>query len=112
VWVINGESVDLEHPLFTARRGQGEIWTLRNSSGGWWHPIHAHLEYVRVLRRNGRVPGPLERDGNARCDTVILGPNDEVEVFVKFRDYPGRWVLHCHTTEHEDAYMMTCFDVV
>lgn len=112
VWVINGESVDLERPIFTARRGQGEIWTLRNSSGGWWHPIHVHLEHVRVLRRNGRVPGPLERDGNARTDTVLLGANDEIEVFVKFRDYPGRWVMHCHTTEHEDAYMMTCFDVV
>ena len=112
VWVINGESVDLEHPLFTVQRDKGEVWTLRNSSGGWWHPIHVHLEFMRVLRRNGRVPGPLERDGNARTDTVILGPNDEVEVFVKFRDYSGRWVLHCHTTEHEDAYMMTCFDVV
>jgi FtsP/CotA-like multicopper oxidase with cupredoxin domain len=111
VWVINGESVDLERPVFSVRRGQGEVWTLRNSSGGWWHPIHAHLEYVRVLRRNGLPPTPLERDGMARSDTVILGANDEVEVFVKFRDYPGRWALHCHTIEHEDAYMMTCFDV-
>jgi FtsP/CotA-like multicopper oxidase with cupredoxin domain len=111
VWVINGEPVDLERPLFTAQRGQGEVWTLRNSSGGWWHPIHAHLEFVRILRRNGLPPTELERDGVARSDTVILGANDEVEVFVKFRDFPGRWVMHCHTIEHEDAYMMTCFDL-
>ncbi len=111
VWTINDEAVDLERPLFTVNRGQGEVWTLRNSSGGWWHPIHTHLEFVRILRRNGGPPTLFERDGMARSDTVMLGPNDEVEVFVKFRDYPGRWVMHCHTLEHEDAFMMTCFDV-
>jgi FtsP/CotA-like multicopper oxidase with cupredoxin domain len=92
VWVINGESVDLEHPLFTARRGQAEVWTLRNSSGGWWHPIHVHLEFMRVLRRNGRVPGPLERDGNARCDTVILGPIDAVRTPTVIKDFFGKTV--------------------
>ncbi len=111
VWVVNGESVDLERPIFTVGRGVPQIWTLRNSSGGWWHPVHVHSEHMRVLRRNGRTPSPVERDGRSRMDTVTLGPGDEVEVFVKFRDYPGRWVLHCHTIEHEDAFMMTCFDV-
>jgi len=112
VWVINGEAVDLERPLFTVQRGRPEIWTFRNSSGGWWHPVHVHLEHVRVLKRNGGLPSRFERDGIARMDTVNLGANDTVEAYIDFRDFTGRWVIHCHTIEHEDAFMMACFDVV
>lgn len=111
VWVINGEAVDLERPIFTVPKGEAEVWTLKNGSGGWWHPIHVHSEFMQVVRRNGRAPGVLEQPGQARRDTIVLGPNDEVDVYLKFRDYPGRWVMHCHTIEHEDAFMMTCFDV-
>jgi FtsP/CotA-like multicopper oxidase with cupredoxin domain len=111
-WMINGLAVDLDRPLATVRRNTPEVWVLRNNSGGWWHPIHIHLEFMHVLKRNGQTPPPTERDGQAKRDVITLGPNDEVEVFFKFRDYPGRWVFHCHTLEHEDAFMMACFDVV
>jgi len=53
-----------------------------------------------------------ERDGIARKDTILLGPNDEVDVFLRFRDYPGPFVFHCHNLEHEDMFMMGRFDVV
>ncbi len=112
VWVVNNQAVDLERPLFTIQRGRPQIWTFRNNSGGWWHPIHPHLEHMRVLRRNGGQPSRFERDGQARLDTVNLGANDEVQVYYKAHDYTGRWVIHCHTIEHEDAFMMACFDVV
>ena len=71
-----------------------------------------HLEYMHVLTRNGRTPALNERGTFCRRDVVNLGPNDEIEAFFKFRDYPGRWLIHCHTTEHEDAFMMACFDVI
>ena len=83
-----------------------------DNGGGWWHPIHIHLEFMHVLKRNGGLPLPNERDGIAKRDIISLGPNDEVEVFFNFRDFPGRWVMHCHTLEHEDAFMMARFDVV
>jgi FtsP/CotA-like multicopper oxidase with cupredoxin domain len=76
---------------------------------------------MRVLRRNGRLPfdgtgrdfgQSVERDGVARKDTILLGPNSEVEVFVRFEDYLGPFVFHCHNMEHEDHQMMARFDVV
>ncbi|MBK7875888.1 MAG: multicopper oxidase domain-containing protein [Planctomycetes bacterium] len=112
VWVINGQAVDLTQPMATVQENAPEIWRLKNGSGGWWHPIHIHLEFMHVLKRNGQVPPPDERDGIAKRDVITLGPNDEVEVFLKFRDFRGRWVMHCHTIEHEDAFMMMRFDVV
>lgn len=112
VWTINGRLADLEHPSASPIVNTPEIWRLVNKSGGWWHPIHMHLEFMRVLSRNGKQPFLGERDGMARMDTVILGPNGEVDVFLKFRDYPGPWVFHCHNIEHEDMRMMARFDVV
>ena len=112
-WVINDRFADLEHPLTTSVRGHGEIWHLE-SGGGWAHPVHLHLEFMRVLRRNEKLPPLNERDGMAKKDTIVIGgPNfGDVEIFVKFRDYPGPFVFHCHNIEHEDMRMMARMDIV
>jgi FtsP/CotA-like multicopper oxidase with cupredoxin domain len=111
-WVINGEPVHINHPVARPVENKGEIWRLINGSGGWTHPIHLHLDFMRVLRRNGRLPPPNERDGMAKKDTIALGENETAEVFIKYRDYPGRYVFHCHNLEHEDHAMMAVFDVM
>lgn len=112
-WVINGRLAgELTRPRATVPCGVPEIWKLVNDSGGWWHPIHIHSEFMRVLTRRGGEPPLHERDGIAKKDTILLQGNDEVEVFVKFRDYPGPFVFHCHNLEHEDMAMMARFDVV
>jgi FtsP/CotA-like multicopper oxidase with cupredoxin domain len=113
-WTINNQLVDLNQVMAASRLNEPEIWQLKNSAGGWWHPIHIHSEFCRVLSRNGQRPSPyiLERDGVARKDTVILGPNSEVSIYFKFRDFAGPFVFHCHNIEHEDMAMMARFDVV
>lgn len=111
VFTVNGEPVDLEKPLAVASSDAPEIWHFENSSGGWWHPIHVHAELMRVLRRNGRRPPLNETDGMARKDTVLLRGGETVDVFLRFRDYAGPFVFHCHNTEHEDMAMMARFDV-
>ncbi|HIK59318.1 MAG TPA: hypothetical protein EYF98_01345 [Planctomycetes bacterium] len=110
-WKINGEFVDIDTPCATIPLNTPEIWTLKNGGGGWWHPIHVHLEFMRILTRNGKQPPLRERDGFSKTDTINLGPGDEVEAFFKFRDFPGPWVFHCHNIEHEDHFMMVRFDV-
>jgi FtsP/CotA-like multicopper oxidase with cupredoxin domain len=122
-WTINGELAgELEHPVAESKRGQPEIWHLENNSGGWWHPIHIHSEFMRVLKRNGRTPSiptngrawvpGFERDGYVKKDTILLRDNESVDVFFKFRDHLGPFVFHCHNMEHEDMQMMARFDVV
>jgi FtsP/CotA-like multicopper oxidase with cupredoxin domain len=69
-----------------------------------------HVEEQRVLTYN-RVPvtsGPLF----ARKDVFTLKPGDEMEIYVRFRDWLGRYPMHCHNTVHEDHAMMVRFDVV
>jgi FtsP/CotA-like multicopper oxidase with cupredoxin domain len=113
MWAINERFFDEEHPMVTPIENQPEIWTLR-SGGGWAHPVHLHSEYVRVLKRDGKLPPLWERDGIARKDTVIIGGPDfkDVEIYVHFRDFLGAFVFHCHTTEHEDMDMMARVDII
>jgi FtsP/CotA-like multicopper oxidase with cupredoxin domain len=113
-WTINGElGGELETPLTSPSvLGQPEIWHLENGSGGWWHPIHIHSEFGRVLRRNGKEPPLAEHFSIARKDTLLLRDNETVDVFFKFRDFAGPFVFHCHNMEHEDHDMMARFDVV
>lgn len=35
---INGQLADLNNPMVSPALNGPEIWRLRNSSGGWWHP--------------------------------------------------------------------------
>jgi FtsP/CotA-like multicopper oxidase with cupredoxin domain len=112
-WTINGRPAgDLE----TARRrspvDEPEIWRLVNDSGGWWHPVHIHSEFGRIILRNGRTPPLREQDGIAKKDTYLLRDNESVDVFLQFRDFKGPFTFHCHNLEHEDMAMMARFDVV
>jgi len=112
VFTINNTRIDIERASAKPRQNRAQLWRLENSSGGWWHPIHIHSEYMRILSRNGRKPPLEERDGNAKKDTVLLRGNEVVEIFITFRDYPGPFVFHCHNIEHEDMAMMARYDVV
>jgi len=112
VFTINGEPLDIEKSSARPRKDVGEIWHFENSSGGWWHPIHVHSEFQRVIKRNGKLPPLNERDGVARKDTVLLRGGENVDVSVKFNDFKGPFVFHCHNIAHEDNRMMGRFDVV
>ena len=88
--------------------GTAEIWELSNESGGWFHPLHIHLVDFKILSRNGKPPAPYEV---APKDVVYLGPNETVQVIMRF-DTVGRYMVHCHNLIHEDHDMMTQFAVV
>jgi FtsP/CotA-like multicopper oxidase with cupredoxin domain len=118
-WVINDQFFDPNDPRgVLPRQGppggagnapDGEVWTLKNNGGGWSHPIHIHLEEFRILLRNGMAPPPTEQ---SKKDMVILGPDEEVQIFLRFRDFLGKYPMHCHNAIHEDHSMMMRYDVV
>jgi FtsP/CotA-like multicopper oxidase with cupredoxin domain len=108
-WQVNGRFYDEERSDANPRRGTAERWILKNGGGGWWHPIHIHLEAHQVQSFNGQPPAIFN---SFKKDTTLLGPGDQAEVFIRFRDHLGRFVSHCHNIEHEDDRMMFRFDVV
>jgi FtsP/CotA-like multicopper oxidase with cupredoxin domain len=44
-------------------------------------------------------------------DTVLVQPQEEVKVAVRFDAHRGLFLLHCHNLEHEDMGMMMNFQV-
>jgi FtsP/CotA-like multicopper oxidase with cupredoxin domain len=69
------------------------------------------MEEFQILSINSVAPGPGDVN-RARKDTVLLAPNAEVKVCMRFRDFMGKYVMHCHNVVHEDHAMMIRFDVV
>ena len=108
VWTVNGKIFDVENAVAKPKRGTAEIWTLKGK-GDWHHPVHIHFEEGRILSRNGKPPAPHE---SGRKDVYVLAPNDEVRVFLRFRDFTGKYMMHCHNLVHEDHAMMIRWDIV
>ncbi|MGP3967378.1 multicopper oxidase family protein [Streptomyces sp. 6N223] len=99
-WTINGTSFTPGGSLADSPLGEVEIWRLVTDVH---HPVHVHLDPFQVLRRNGREPS--DYDGGWK-DTVDIRPAEVVDIAVRFTDYAGRFVMHCHNLEHEDMAMM------
>jgi len=108
-WTINNKIFDEDEVRATIIQGNAERWILQNNSGGWEHPVHIHFEEFQMLTRNGVAPPPVER---GRKDVARLGRNETINLFFRFRDFVGRYPMHCHNTIHEDHAMMLRWDIV
>ncbi|HLI27251.1 MAG TPA: multicopper oxidase domain-containing protein [Chloroflexota bacterium] len=106
-WTINGRVFDHHRVDAQPVRGVTERWIFQNP-GNWKHLVHIHGADQLLVSRNGAPPADYER----LKETWYLAPGETVEVLIRFPDYLGRYVLHCHLLEHEDAGMMAQFEVV
>jgi FtsP/CotA-like multicopper oxidase with cupredoxin domain len=109
-WSINGQFMDCNQFRFAVQQNSSEQWLLTNLSGDWTHPIHIHLEEHRILSRN-RVASTVPAD-LGRKDVTQLHPNERVQLFFRFRDWLGKYPIHCHNVVHEDHAMMALWHVV
>jgi FtsP/CotA-like multicopper oxidase with cupredoxin domain len=50
--------------------------------------------------------------GGRRRDMATLNPSDELIVYMKWSDFKGKYVMHCHNVVHEDHGMMIRWDIV
>ena len=111
MWLINQTEFDSQKSFAPMPVGVAEEWTLVNGSGGWWHPIHVHLESHQLELLEGRKPSPdYFPEKQFKSDTTILGPNTTAVIYMKFRTFLGPFAFHCHITQHEDSMMMFNID--
>ncbi len=100
---INGLSYELNRIDEIIPFGELEEWEFVNNTMNY-HPMHVHGVLFQVYSRNGNTN--LEPKDKGWKDTVLVNPNETVKVLVKFTDYSGIYLLHCHNLEHEDNGMM------
>ena len=98
--LINGKMMDMSRVDVTAPLSATEIWEIENIVG-MDHPFHLHGFQFQVLDRNGKP----EKDRRWK-DTVNVPKHETVRFVVKYNDYPGLWMFHCHILDHEDHGMM------
>jgi FtsP/CotA-like multicopper oxidase with cupredoxin domain len=112
---IIGCVFDPDHSSHCMLQGTTEEWLINNNvpSSGWTHPVHIHFEEFRTLKRfvNGvEVPVPPLMSG--RKDVTRMEPQQGALIKMQFRDYSGRYLIHCHNMAHEDNFMMVRWDIV
>ncbi len=116
-WTIKtdgGEGLLADYHLVSVapQLGELQIWKF-TSGGGWAHPVHVHFEEGITLSRDGQLPPIWERWARKDVWKIGAGPDttSEVEVAIRFREFAGSYVEHCHNTTHEDTAMLLRWDI-
>jgi FtsP/CotA-like multicopper oxidase with cupredoxin domain len=104
---INDANYDINAVNEHVPLGDLEEWIIESEAQNT-HPMHVHGAQFQVLNRNGNPPEPTESGWK---DIVRLDPLGIVNVLVKFSEYTGLFLIHCHKLEHADAGMMANFSV-
>ncbi|MEO6565600.1 MAG: multicopper oxidase family protein [Casimicrobiaceae bacterium] len=102
---INGKTMDMDRVDVHATLGATEIWQIENLVG-MDHPFHLHGFQFQILDRNG-VPEPYR----SWKDTVNVPKHQTARFIVRYDDFPGKWMYHCHILDHEDHGMMGVLDI-
>jgi FtsP/CotA-like multicopper oxidase with cupredoxin domain len=110
--------------------GDLEVWEFANLEGGGGgmgmgmmnmqmpHPMHIHGVQFQVLGRKLAQGNELMYQelsvgfvDDGWKDTVLVMPGEKVQVLVRFENYAGIFLYHCHNLEHEDAGMMRNYKI-
>jgi FtsP/CotA-like multicopper oxidase with cupredoxin domain len=102
---INGKLMDMNRVDVSSVVGATEIWQVENIVG-MDHPFHLHGVQFQVIDRNG-VPEPFP----AWKDMVNVPRKSMVRFVVRYENYPGKWMFHCHILDHEDHGMMGILEI-
>lgn len=123
-WLINNQTFDMmgTNSLEEVKLGDLEIWEFSNQTGhrmsAMQHPMHIHGLQFQVLERESSPDFHAENNaihqGTVDAgwqDTVLVLPGEKVRVLLKFEDFEGLYMYHCHILEHEDMGMMRNYRV-
>jgi suppressor of ftsI len=103
-FLLDGKSYDETRVDWRPRVGTAEAWHLTNTSSEG-HPFHIHTNSFEVHAVNGRaIPVTIR-------DTIWIPPAagsvpGSVDIRIRYKQWRGKDVLHCHILPHEDQGMM------
>jgi FtsP/CotA-like multicopper oxidase with cupredoxin domain len=70
-----------------------------------------HFEEFQTLSINGAPPATSGIIQAGRKDVLRLEHNMEAKMFFRFRDFIGKYPIHCHNVVHEDHAMMVLLEI-
>jgi FtsP/CotA-like multicopper oxidase with cupredoxin domain len=117
-WTINGRVFEMEGVANDeiVKLNTLEAWEFvnqTNSMDQMVHPMHIHGVQFQVIERQSapqfKADWETVRAGyvdEGWKDTVLLWPSERVKLLMRFEDFPGMFLYHCHNLEHEDQGLM------
>lgn len=116
-WRLNGRTFEMDavaaNEIVTLNTL--EMWELVNTTGHMemMHPLHIHGVQFQIVERSvlpSRAAGwETVRYGyvdEGWKDTLLLMPGERAKLLLRFSDFSGAYLYHCHNLEHEDQGMM------
>jgi len=128
-WTINGRTFEMTAVARdeVVKLDDLEVWEFVNQAGGGMgmgggmalpHPMHVHALQFQVLKREvaptSRTAWETLSGGyvdEGWWDTVLVMPGERVKILLRFEDFEGLYLYHCHNLEHEDMGMMRNYRV-
>lgn len=124
-WTLNGRTFEMDSVAKdeTVKLGDLEVWEFANSAGGGMgmmggmslpHPMHIHGLQYQIIERSGGEGWVSLNEGfvdKGWHDTVLVMPGERVKILLKFENFTGLYLYHCHNLEHEDMGMMRNYRV-
>jgi len=115
--MMGGMMGGMMHSTHDAQSTTGTMQMQSTMMGGMQdfmaHPMHLHGVQFQVVERQiakeQQVGWETVKDGyvdEGWKDTVLVMPGERVKLLMRFADYRGMYVYHCHNLEHEDMGMM------
>ncbi len=99
------ENMDVDWRFRTGETIKLRLVNNRDATHAMQHPVHIHGQRFVVLAVNGEAnPQPSWKD------TVLVPVGSVVDLLVEMSN-PGRWMIHCHISEHLESGMMAVFEV-
>lgn len=116
------------HPANIRKLALNDVqdWHLTSGRGG--HPFHIHVNHFQILEKYTRPC--LEKDAEGDCktydkkkwekrpvhrlwkDTYFIPSIDSVIFRTVYKDFTGKFVIHCHILDHEDQGMMQSVEIL
>ena len=92
-------------------RDDAEEWHIivgdSTHGGSEGHSFHIHVNSFEVISLNG-----VEQPAGTIQDTVWVAENTTAVIRIRFKEFVGKSVYHCHILPHEDTGMMQNFLIV
>ncbi|MFN0104026.1 MAG: multicopper oxidase family protein [Bryobacteraceae bacterium] len=103
-FTINGREFDHDRVDTRVRLGTVEDWEIVNR-GGMDHPFHLHTNSFQILDAKGEPE-------LAWKDVILVRAGETRRFRVRFEDFAGKAVYHCHILDHEDLGMMGVIEMI
>jgi len=117
-WTLNGRVFEMEGVANDeiVKLNTLEAWEFvnqTNSMDPMVHPMHIHGVQFQVIERQiapqFKANWETVRAGyvdEGWKDTVTLWAGERAKLLMRFEDFPGMFLYHCHNLEHEDQGLM------